>query len=204
MASAQEWQLSSGAARVFPANGENLAKPVIMAGGEVGPTDFPTFEAGIDHRSYSFLAELHARGHDLILVGYESGSRLADQAKAVEEAVRRASAERYGDDALTVGGVGRGALAARYALARQETNAVDHQTGTYFSYNGTSPSHEEDTALQSLGNWPRRPRTLKLVSRDFADGLSDADFDEATAGAADQGGPLITKELGTWLLDRLS
>ncbi|MFJ8662180.1 hypothetical protein [Streptomyces sp. NPDC093795] len=78
---------------------------------------------------------------------------------------------------LTVGGTGRGALAARYALASAELNR--------------------------MGGRPRRPRLLRLLDSGVTDGLTDDDVDESTSGEAETGGPLLSKEYGSWLLDRL-
>ncbi|MFB7257937.1 hypothetical protein [Streptomyces nojiriensis] len=204
MASAIDWQLRHGSARVLMV-GEGLRRPVVLAAGEAGPTDLAKFEAGVDHTSYSFLGELRARGYDLILVGYDARAvTLADQADAVQEALLRARAFREGNASLAVGGIGRGALAARYALAKAEQEIISHETSTYFSYNGSAPSSEEGAELKAFGGWPQLPRLLKMVSGDFTSALGDEDFDEAKAGAANPGGPLITKELGSWLLDGLN
>ncbi|MFJ3439510.1 hypothetical protein ACIPMU_39115 [Streptomyces cyaneofuscatus] len=205
MASAEEWQLDSGTAQVFPASAQGIVKPVLVAADrQAGPTDLAAFAAGLDHGSYSFLAELHARGYDLVLIGYRDGDTpLTDHAHAVRDTVLRAASEQLGPDPLIVGGIGHGALAARYALAEAETRKMDHRTGTYFSYNGVAPSAKEHDELERLGDWPVRPRKLKLVSGDFASKLNDDGFHACKTGAANGGGPLITKELGTWLLSHL-
>lgn len=205
MASTQEWKLSTGTARVFPAKDGSLGKPVILAaGGQAGATDFAAFEAGVGHSSYWVLGELRASGRDLILVGYNDGAaRLADRARAVEEAVLRAISEQSSFSPLVVGGIGEGALAARYALARMESQRVDHQTDVYFSYNSTAPEQEQEFELQQTGGWPMRPRKLNLVSGDFESKLDTEDFDESKTGAANAGGSAITKELGSWLLEKI-
>ncbi|MFG3545591.1 MULTISPECIES: hypothetical protein [Streptomyces] len=104
---------------------------------------------------------------------------------------------------LSVGGVGRGALAARYALASMERQSMETRTANYFSYNGTAPSPEESTALRQVGGWPIGPVKFKLVTSDFTSELSDDDFDDHTTGDPDPGGRLITSPHGSWLLDRL-
>ncbi|SCK40521.1 hypothetical protein B046DRAFT_03774 [Streptomyces sp. LamerLS-316] len=206
MASTPEWKLSTGTARVFPAKDGSLADPVILAAdGQTGATDFAAFEAGVGHSSYWVLGELRKRSRDLILVGYnDAAAPLAERAKAVEEAISRTISEQSAFSPLVVGGIGEGALVARYALAHMEFQHVDHQTGTYFSYNGTAPTQEQEIAqLRGMGDWPARPRTLNLVSGEFKSNLDAEEFDESKTGAANPGGSAITKELGSWLLEKI-
>ena len=40
-----------------------------------------------------------------------------------------------------------------YALAKMEDQRIDHQTGNYFSYNGSVPSAAEAQRL-AVGGWP--------------------------------------------------
>ncbi|MFB8381790.1 hypothetical protein [Streptomyces rubiginosohelvolus] len=205
MASTDEWTLHGGKALILTAS-HTLHKPVVLFADPVaGATDLASFQAAADHTSYPLLKELERQGLDAILVGYDNGSAsLKDLQQTATEAILRTVAEQLGDASLTVGGIGRGALLARLALAGMENDGVDHQTGTYFSYNGAAPASPEETAqLDRVGNWPMRPRLLKLVSADFTDKLSDNDFSGHTAGAANTEGALITKELGTWLLEQL-
>ena len=49
-----------------------------------------------------------------------------------------------------------------------------------------------------------RPRKLKAVSGEFKDELNDDDFDDNKVGAPKSGGALITRELGSWIIDNLS
>lgn len=206
MSSTQDWKLGTGIARVFPASDQGITRPLVLAapGGE-GATDLDAFQARVFPRSYSFGdAAVGGRDYDLVLVGYNDGNAaLADQAKAVQGAVFQAIAQQIGGIPLSVGGVGRGALAARYALASMEQQRVRHQTANYFSYNGTAPSAEEGAALERLGGWPVIPVKLKLVTSDFASELNDDDFNYNTVGDPDPGGRLITSPHGSWLLDRL-
>lgn len=206
MPSTQTWELSTGTARAIPSSDKGIVKPLVLAAESgTGATDLDAFQARLFPRSYSFGDAVRARDYDLILVGYTDGNAaLADQTKAVKEAILHAMSKRSGDAPLTVGGVGRGALAARYALARMETEQMEHQTKHYFSYNGTAPTTEESIELKRWQDgWPPRPIKLKLVTNDVADELSDDDFDYTTTGAADPGGRLITSVHGSWLLDHL-
>ncbi|MGT2525806.1 hypothetical protein ACU4GG_00210 [Streptomyces nojiriensis] len=100
----------------------------------------------------SFLGELHVRGYDLIMGGYnDKVTNLSDQADAVLQAISWAVRYKRGSARLVVGGVGRGALAARYVLAKAEQDSIDHDTTVYVSYNGTAPSSGEGAELKRLG-----------------------------------------------------
>ncbi|MFD6885335.1 hypothetical protein [Streptomyces sp. NPDC059957] len=206
MTSNQEWELGAGTARILPASDKGIVKPLILAS-KAGPgkTDLDALQARLYTTTYSFGDALRARGHDLILVGFDDGAApLADLADTVTEALRRAAAEQIGGAPLAAGGIGRGALAVRYALTRMESRQEDHRAAGYFSFNGTAPSPEENTGLDGLGSWPRRPKKVKLVVGDHADNLSDDDFDDNTTTAADPEGLLIPSKEGSWLLDHLA
>lgn len=103
-----------------------------------------------------------------------------------------------------MGGIGRGALAVRYALAAMEYGQEDHRARSYFSFNGTAPSPQERTDLDARGGWPRLPKKVKLVVGDVADELGDEEFDDSTAAPADPGGLLIPTAQASWLLDHLA
>ncbi|MFF3015377.1 hypothetical protein [Streptomyces sp. NPDC057939] len=111
--------------------------------------------------------------------------------------------ERLGDARLVVGGIGRDTLLPRPALAGLENEGADHRTGTYLSYDGNAPASVEEFAqLDRVGGRPMPPR--KLVSEGFTDKLGEGDFEDHVVGAANPEGALITKELGTCLLERLA
>jgi hypothetical protein len=58
---------------------DRLTRPVVLAADtQAGPTDMATVVAGLDHESYSFLAELRSRGQDLVVVGYGDGKANLD------------------------------------------------------------------------------------------------------------------------------
>jgi hypothetical protein len=200
----QQWEFPYGQAWVF-ASRDDLVIPVLLAAAvQDGPTDMGAVVAGLDHESYSFLSALRSADRDLVLVGYSDGSAGLDETAMTDfECVQRTIAERTGDAPLTVGGVGRGVVTTRYSLARMESLGGDHQTGTYFSYNGTAPTTDEATVLERLGNWPQRPLKLKAVSGEFKDELNDDDFDDNKVGIPNSGGGLITRELGSWIIDKL-
>jgi len=179
---------------------------VLAADVQDGPTDMAAFVAGLDHESYSFLAALRSANRDLVLLGYSDGKAgLVRNARAVTECVFRTIRERTGDAPLTLGGLGRGG-SSRPATASSAWNA----RGSTTKPRPTSPTTARPrprTRLRSWtawAGWPMRPRKLKAVSGEFKDELNDHDFDDNKVGAPKSGGALITRELGSWIIDNLS
>ncbi|MEV4426440.1 hypothetical protein ACIGN6_24390 [Streptomyces sp. NPDC053792] len=195
------WTLRHATAWVFTANG-NLTRPVILVG-DAG-TELADLAARADHGSYSLRSELAARGHDLILLGLPDDGSMTGDGGTVQNTVTRAIAECAGDAPLAVGGTGQGALAARYALAGMEYQRIDHRTGVFFSHDGAAPELEDEAELSRMGERPRIPRFLRLVDEGKGDGLDEEAADDTiTGGTAASGGPLLSEEYGSWLLDRL-
>ncbi|MFF8379883.1 hypothetical protein ACF07V_27565 [Streptomyces sp. NPDC015661] len=195
------WELRGGAAYTFPANDNGyLTRPLILVG-DAG-TEPDALIGSADHGSYSLLAETKARGLDLVLVALAADSTMTGAGGTVENAVKRAIAEVLGSEPLVVGGTGHGALAARYALASLEHRAEDHRTGLHFTHNGAAPAFEDEAELSRL-NGPRIPRRLRLLDSGASDGLADDWADDEIRGEDGQTGPLLSKEYGSWLLDRL-
>ncbi|MFK0215298.1 hypothetical protein [Streptomyces sp. NPDC090298] len=194
------WTLRHATAWVFTANGR-LDRPVVLAGDS--GTGLAALAEGAHHGAYSLISELTARGHDLILLALPEDGSMTGDGGIVQNTVTRALAERHGDAPLTVGGTGQGALAARYALAGMEYQRLDHGTGVLFSHNGAAPELEDEAELSRMGERPRIPAFLRLVDDGAADGLTEDLVDGAITGKPDPGGPLLSEEYGTWLLDRL-
>ncbi len=119
----------------------------------------------------------------------------------VTAGVNRDCRKRAGGSRMAVGGVGRGASAALYALGDAEARGDDHETELFFSCNGTAPTGGEAPSP------PMVPLKLGMVSLDFAGEPVDAPeggYDDTRAvGRTTAEGPLIPEELGTWLLDQL-
>ncbi|MFJ7268763.1 hypothetical protein ACIQV3_19325 [Streptomyces sp. NPDC099050] len=210
MASDQEWKLDAGTAWILPASDGGIVKPLVLAS-KAGPgeTDLAALRARLCSGADAFGDAVRARGHDLILIGFNDGAApLPDLADTVVDALRRTAAEQTGSAPLAVGGIGRGALAVRYALAAMEYRQEDHRARRYFSFNGTAPSPQEHAELDARGGWPRLPKKVKLVVGDLAGdvtgGLSDEDFDDSTTAPADPGGLLIPTAQASWLLDHLA
>lgn len=206
MAPDQEWKLDGGTAWTRPSSDKGIVKPLVLAS-KAGPgeTDLAALRARLYSTTDSFGDAVRARGHDLILVGFNDGAApLADLADTVVEALRRTAAEQTGAAPLAAGGIGRGALAVRCALAGMEYRQENHRAGTYFAFNGTAPSPEEQTELSGRGGWPQMPKKIKLTVGDVPDGLSDEDFDDTTTAPADPEGLLIPGAQVTWLLNHLA
>ncbi|MFD7715224.1 esterase/lipase family protein [Streptomyces sp. NPDC059814] len=219
-----EWTLPNGFAWVFPGEGNNggLVRPVIMADGfSLGRSELDTLYQGLEGGDFAFISELRRRGRDVILLGFdERSASILDNAEAATAAILRAVAEQMGDAPLVVGGFSMGGIVTRYALARLETQRMDHRTALYFSYDSPhrgasipvgvqafsyfipfanafakqmdSPAarqmlwrhYDPETgrievaperteflaALEQVGGWPRRPRTL-AVANGRADGV---------------------------------
>ncbi|WP_369144613.1 hypothetical protein [Streptomyces sp. R44] len=196
----ETWTLRHATAWVFTADGR-LTRPVILVG-DAG-TGLAELAAGADHDSYALLKELTARGHDLILLGLPEDGSMTGDGGIVQNTVTRTIAEQYGDTRLTVGGTGRGALAARYALAGMEYQRIDHRTGVFFSHNAAAPELEDEAELSRMGGRPQIPLFLRLTDSGVDDGLDEEAADETMTGTAGGAGPLLSKEYGSRLLERL-
>ncbi|MFE7709874.1 hypothetical protein ACFU6I_29710 [Streptomyces sp. NPDC057486] len=143
-----EWQLhgtyshqgkiATGTAHVFLAPGHrNLERPLILADGfNYGPSDLPGLWEHFDKKEGGrFLTRLRDSGIDVILLGFdERHTYIQANAGVAAACIDRAAAERIGSEPLIVGGVSMGGMITRYALARMESENLDHQTGTYFSW----------------------------------------------------------------------
>ncbi|MBZ3908530.1 hypothetical protein [Streptomyces griseiscabiei] len=206
------WNLDDlGGASVFSVNGGGgLVKPLIFAAdrpvGE-GATDFSAFIESLSNFLNPVPSDF-TRGHDPVLVGYfDDASTVDHQARVVREAILKVIEKRKGDSRLTVGGIGQGAQAVRLALVWLEDAKVDHQTQTYFSYNGTPPATSLDEEILERAGWPKLPRKLKLVTEDFTSELKDDDFDETIVGTPNpewnQGGMLFNRQLVSAFMDKL-
>ncbi|WP_153814272.1 hypothetical protein [Streptomyces sp. SUK 48] len=131
-----EWSLPEGFAWVFHSQGNHaLTRPVIISDGfSLGRSELDKLYQFLES-DYSLVSELRRRGKDVILLGYnERTAAIQTNAQAATAAILRANAEKLGGERLVVGGFSMGGLVTRYALARLETQRIDHQTGIYFSF----------------------------------------------------------------------
>jgi hypothetical protein len=151
----QEWALPHGFAWVLPADGNRgLVRPVIMADGfNLGRSKLDVLYHGLES-DYGFISELHRRGRDVILLGFdERSASILDNAKAAEAAIMRAISERQGDARLVVGGFSMGGIVTRYALAKLERQRMDHQTELYFSYDSPHRGASIPVGVQAFSHF---------------------------------------------------
>ncbi|MFJ1789360.1 esterase/lipase family protein [Streptomyces anulatus] len=153
----EEWPLPNGFAWVFPGEGNNgnLVRPVIMADGfSLGRSKLDVLYHGLESGSFPFISELRRRGRDVILLGFEERSAsILDNAEAAVAAILRATAEQVGDTRLVVGGFSMGGIVTRYALAKLETQRMDHRTALYFSYDSPHRGASIPVGVQAFSHF---------------------------------------------------
>ncbi|MCX5524220.1 hypothetical protein OG342_15295 [Streptomyces bobili] len=152
-----EWPLPNGFAWVFPADGNTtgtLVRPVIMADGfNLGRSELDKTYQGLES-GYKFISELHRRGRDVILLGFEERSAsILDNAMAAEAAIMETISHRQGDARLVVGGFSMGGIVTRYALADMEHKRMDHQTEVYFSYDSPHRGASIPVGVQAFSHF---------------------------------------------------
>jgi len=153
----EEWPLPNGFAWVFrgEGNSDGLVRPVIMADGfNLGRSKLDWLYQGLEGGDFPFVSELRRRGRDVILLGFEERSAsILDNARAAEAAIMRAIAEQVGDSRLAVGGFSMGGIVTRYALARLETQRMDHRTALYFSYDSPHRGASIPVGVQAFSHF---------------------------------------------------
>ncbi|WP_086769967.1 hypothetical protein [Streptomyces bobili] len=152
-----EWPLPNGFAWVFPADGNttgDVVRPVIMADGfNLGRSELDKTYQGLEG-GYKFISELHRRGRDVILLGFEERSAsILDNARAAEAAIMEAIGRRQGNAPLVVGGFSMGGIVTRYALADMERKRMDHQTALYFSYDSPHRGASIPVGVQAFSHF---------------------------------------------------
>ncbi|WP_097914865.1 esterase/lipase family protein [Streptomyces sp. b84] len=153
----EEWPLPNGFAWVFPGEGNQggIVRPVIMADGfNLGRSKLDVLYHGLENGSFPFISELRRRGRDVILVGFEERSAsILENAETVVAAILRTSAEQLGDARLAVGGFSMGGIVTRYALAKLETQRMDHRTALYFSYDSPHRGASIPVGVQAFSHF---------------------------------------------------
>ncbi|MEU9665127.1 hypothetical protein AB0E25_05950 [Streptomyces bobili] len=159
-----EWPLPNGFAWVFPADGNTtgtVVRPVIMADGfNLGRSELDKTYQGLES-GYKFVSELHRRGRDVILLGFEERSAsIMDNALAAEAAIMETISHRQGHATLVVGGFSMGGIVTRYALADMEHKRMDHQTEVYFSYDSPHRGASIPVGVQAFSHFIPFPNTF--------------------------------------------
>ncbi|MGY3203511.1 esterase/lipase family protein [Streptomyces sp. TE5632] len=150
------WQLPGGSARVYYGEGrKGVVRPVVLADGfNLGPTDFDWLWDGLENGRYPFVSELRRRGRTLVLVGFDERSEsILRNAETMTAAILRTIAEQLGDARLLVGGFSMGGIVARYALAKMETQRMDHRTGVYLSFDSPHRGAWVPIGLQAFAHY---------------------------------------------------
>ncbi|NGO69722.1 hypothetical protein [Streptomyces boncukensis] len=183
---APAWGRARGCAAVHHAHGRRaLERPLVLADGfGYGPSDL----AGLYAHLHTLLDPLRAAGTDVVLLGFAERHAALDANAAVAVSCLRKviarQAGRAGFEPLTVGGVGTGGLATRYALARMEHEGEEHRAGRYVSY---------DT--------PHNGAVLPLVLQQTAHVLEALDPRPGAAQAALVRSPAAQQTLWGWVPD---
>ncbi|MFC5665702.1 esterase/lipase family protein [Kitasatospora misakiensis] len=174
-----EWHLTGGTAWVYhsPLNRRQLVRPVILSDGfSAGGSKLDQLWNGLEENGeYRFISELHATGHDVIILGYEDRTAsITANADTAIECIRRALNERAGRAKLVVGGFSMGGLITRYALAKmeQDPELPDHETAVYLSYDTPHQGAWLPVSIQAFthlatDSWGDDP-TLGPVLRQFS------------------------------------
>lgn len=152
----EEWQLPYGNARVYYGEGQQgVVRPVVLADGfNLGPTDFDRLWDGLENGRFPFVSELRRRGRTLILVGFDERSEsIIRNAETMTAAIMRTIAEQLGDARLLVGGFSMGGIVARYALAKMETQRMDHRTGVFLSFDSPHRGAWVPIGLQAFAHY---------------------------------------------------
>jgi pimeloyl-ACP methyl ester carboxylesterase len=176
------WELPYGTAWVYHGEGNGqLTRPVLIADGfSSGPSDLSLTWENLEYGPFPLLSEIRRRGRDVVLVGYhERSASILQNAEAVMAAVIEATGRRVGDHPLTVGGFSMGGLVSRYALAKLETDGIEHQAQLYFSYDSPHTGAWIPISLQAFAHYIRKldprfsdqinsPAAQELLSRHIA------------------------------------
>lgn len=150
------WELPGGTAWVYYGEGNpGLVRPVIFSDGfSTGPSELEFSWQIMEFGDYALISELRRRGHDVVLLGYhERSASILDNSRTAQAAIARAIAERLGDTPLVVGGFSMGGLVTRHALAKMESQGIDHQTSLYFSYDSPHRGAWIPIALQAFAHY---------------------------------------------------
>ncbi len=153
----EEWRFRNGRAWIYHATGHtHLVNPVVVSDGfGSGPSELDVSWDHMERRGEGFITSLRNQGNDLVLLGYDDRTAsILTNARVAAECVGRAATESAGVD-LTVGGFGMGGLVTRYALAKMESESIDHRTAVYFSWDSPHRGAWIPISLQALAHFLR-------------------------------------------------
>ncbi|MFE7598107.1 esterase/lipase family protein [Streptomyces sp. NPDC057494] len=134
---------------------QGVVRPVVLADGfNLGPSDLDWLYDWLENGRYPFISQLRARGRTLVLVGFDERSEsILTNAEAMTAAILRTSAEQLDDARLMVGGFSMGGIVARYALAKMETQRMDHRAGVYVSFDSPHRGAWVPIGLQAFAHY---------------------------------------------------
>ncbi|MFE5907514.1 esterase/lipase family protein [Streptomyces wedmorensis] len=205
------WDLPHGTAWVYHGEGNSgLTRPVLMADGfSTGPTDLSLTWEQLEYGPFPLLSELRRRGRDVVLVGYhERSASILQNAEAVMAAVTEAIDRRIGDHPLAVGGFSMGGLVTRYALAKMETEGIEHEAQLYYSWDSPHTGAWIPIALQAFAHYTKKldPRFSDQINSPAAQELlwrHIADWKDKPATSERRLAFLrALEEVGNWPRDR--
>lgn len=115
----------------------HLEQPVLLSDGFPGGRTIDDLWPLINQSR--FVDSLLDAGKDMIIIGYQDGSKaIGESAKQYIAVIERAIAERVGNARLVVGGASMGGLIARYALCKLD-DGDKHQTRLFYTID--TPHH---------------------------------------------------------------
>jgi hypothetical protein len=126
----------AGWAWIYYGNRERrLRYPVIFTDGfGSGSTNLDTIWQYLQS-PFPFVTNLLQQNNALVILGFrEKDARIQANAEVAIKCIQEVIKRREGNAKLVVIGPSGGGLVTRYALAKMEKLGIDHQTGTYVSY----------------------------------------------------------------------
>lgn len=168
----------TGTMAVHLANGhDQLVRPLIFADGfNYGKSNLDDlwahFNTPYSPNGVGLFDQLLMAGVDIVLLGFDKRhDYIQVNAGVAEECIRRVIAKREGNIPLTVGGVSMGGVITRFALAMMERDGIDHETGTYLSYDSPHNGAWIPLILQQMAYFfesltpstPEKPSQAELI-----------------------------------------
>jgi hypothetical protein len=160
-----EWTLGGGkgTAWVFTADHRPLTRPVILSDGfSLGESKVNVLYHGFERGAYPFVSELHARGFDLVILGYKQRqASIVENAVVARECIAKARDVPTRTAPLVVGGFSMGGIVTRYALAEMERDGEAHETAVYVSYDSPHRGAWIPISAQALAHFVNNPTQFR-------------------------------------------